>query len=89
MELAGGALPSRSGAGLPLLALAQPLLDEHGAALAVLLLVFFSGWIAAQMRVGSGKGLRPLALAVASGLVVVAAVRVARWKEGWGLPFVG
>ena len=78
------------GAGLPLLALAGVLLiEEDGsmAALGVLLLVFFSEWIAAQIG-ASGKG-RSIVLAFASLLVVAVAVLVAHWQAGLGLPFLG
>jgi hypothetical protein len=77
-------------AGLPLLGLAGALLlEEDGsiAGLGVLLLVFFTEWIAAQLRTSGGR--RPLALTLAGLLVVAVAVLVARWQEGLGLPFFG
>lgn len=70
----------------PLLALAGTLMldrDSSPAALAVLLLVFFSEWIAAKVHIGGGaKGMRPMVMAGSGLAVVVVAVLVAVWTAG-------
>ena len=69
--------------GMPALALAAQLLLYDGApwgALAVLLLVFFSDWIAGGIRLGGGRvayAVRPLLTAVVGALVVAASGLVA------------
>ena len=71
------------GIGMPALALAAQLLLYDGApwgALAVLLLVFFSDWIAGVIRLGGGRvarAVRPLLTAVVGALVVAASGLVA------------
>ncbi len=74
------------GMATPLLALAGTLMLDRAsspAALAVLLLVFFSEWIAAKVHIGGGaKGMRPMVMAGSGLAVVVVAVLVAVWTAG-------
>ena len=66
----------------PLLAMAgQLLVDEDASpvALALLLLVFFSEWIAGHIKISGGKITRPIVLAFSGLLVVALAVGVAQW----------
>ena len=70
------------GVATPLLAMAgQLLVDEDASpvALALLLLVFFSEWIAGHIKISGGKITRPIVLAFSGLLVVALAVGVAQW----------
>lgn len=81
------------GVGLPLLALGGELaLNEGGNAwaLGLLLLVFFSEWLTAQIGLGGkGKAWRPVAQAFTCLLVIGAATAIARWQAGLPLPLLG